>query len=410
MMKKLFAAVAVLFAGVLNAQWDTLHTGVDTKLTGIAFLNSSTGVAVGHSQSGSNGNLALVTYDRGNTWNTYLGSTTGDHEYTDVTFTPSGTIWIIGDSGLVLHKNFPGTSHIADGNLTSSRLLCGRAPNDSVFYCGGENGVMFRTLDYGLTWTMLSIGSTESINDIYFDGVANGWIVCDDGYMAYTADSGSTWTFVAQPMWGFFDIKSIDYQDTLGINPYLAGNQGTAYFSVNGGLGWYGIATGTTNTLNKIRFGTHNAGLICGDNGFIYRSQDGGGIWMLETSSRNVDLFDIAYAGDTTAFICGDSGVILRSNIDISSVGQHTVSSFAAGVYPNPSNGPLNLQLMLTAESDLTIDVLDVTGQIVQTEYYENVNDGQSVLPLNMETHAEGMYFLRISNRYNAVTLRVVRQ
>lgn len=410
MMRKLFAVVGILLAGALNAQWDTLNTGVNTKFTGIAFLNGSTGVAAGHSQTGSSGNIALVTNDRGNTWQTYIGSESGDHEYTDVTFTPIGTIWILGDSGLVLHKNFPLTSHICDTNLTSYRLHCGTAVNDSAFYCAGEYGTLFRTLDRGLTWTTLSAGTTETINDIYFNGASDGWIVCDDGYMAVTGDSGNTWQFVAQPMWGFVDIKSFDYQDSVAINPYLVGSNGIANFSIDAGQNWANIATGTTNTLNKIRFGTNNAGLIVGDNGYIFRTENAGWSWFADSSSENVDFFDIAYAGDTTAFICGDSGVVLRSNVNISSVQPHEIRSFSAGAYPNPSTGPLNLQLMLAVEADITIDVLNITGEIIVTEYHENVRAGENVLPINLQSQAEGMYFVRVSNGYSAVTMRVVKQ
>lgn len=405
-MRFLFIAFLVLASLNVNAQWDTLNTLVEYKFEGVAFRNGNEGIAVGSDVNGDG--KAIYTTDRGATWNYFVGSLS--LKYHDAVFTPSGSVYILMDSGRFVHKAFPMTSHISDGFLTTRTLLCGAAPTDSAFYCGGEAGVLFRTFDRGTTWDTLSIGSTETINDIYFDGVANGWVVCEDGYMAMTSDSGNTWTFVPQPMFGFYDIKSIDYQGSLGVNPYIVGGVGTAFFSVDNGANWAGLATGTINTLNKIRFGTNNAGLICGDNGYIFRTENAGWTWFGDTSETNVDLFDIAYAADTTAFICGDSGVILRSNVNISSVQQHHVVSFAAGVYPNPCNGPLNVQLLLNAESDLTVDVLDLTGQIVHTEYHENVSAGQNTMALNMEATAAGVYFVRVSNGYSAVTLRVVMQ
>lgn len=403
-MKKLFAAVAILSAGALNAQWDALNTQIGYTFEGIAFRNGNEGIAVGSDASGNG--QSIYTLDHGNTWNAYATSTS--LPYHDVVFTPSGSVWIVMDSGRFVHNAFPSTTVIASGRIMAEHLVCGAAPNDSVFFCGGAKGHVFRTLDRGNTWQTFSIGSTEKINDIYFNGAANGWVVCDDGYMAMTSDSGTTWTFVAQPMWGFVDIMTFDFQGTLGMTPYLAGSSGIANFSADGGMNWSVIATGTNKTINKIRFGTNNAGLMVGNGGYIFRTDNGGWSWFADSSGRNANLFGIAYAADTTAFICGDSGVVLRSRNDISSVQPHAVVSFAAGVYPNPSNGPLNVQLLLNTMSNLTIDVMDLNGQIVHSEYHGQVNSGQTTLALNTPSLAASMYFIRVSDGYSAVTLRVI--
>lgn len=408
-MRKLFAAVGILLAGVANAQWDTLNTGTDIRFNAIASDDLMGQVAVGI-DAGTFGAI-YASGNNGNTWSQILPVQSGANiEYWDVAYTPNGRVWIVGDSGFVVLQTIWFVTYDCVDTISTYSLRAGCAINDSVFYCGGQRGMLYRTLDRGATWDTLVSGTTETINDIYFNGASDGWIVCDDGYMAVTGDSGNTWQFVAQPMFGFADIRSIDYQDTLAMNPYIVGSGGFADFSVDGGLNWYGIATGTTNTLNKIRFGTNNAGLIVGDNGIIFRSENAGGTWILESSSENVDFFDIAYAGDTTAFICGDSGVVLRSNVDISAVHQHEFSSFSARAYPNPSTGPLNIQMRLASEADVTIDVINITGEIISTEYHENVSAGENVLPVNLQAQAEGMYFVRISNGFSAVTMRVIRQ
>lgn len=409
-MRFFFIAFLALVSLNANAQWDRMNTNTNLKFTAIAFDDLSPlglmGYALAHDPGGSHPGQAYITYDHGVNWS--LQSWNDTSEYWDVTVSPEGWWWFVGEGGYYWCQNLSITAR--EGRISPYTLYCGDAPTDSSFYAAGEHGMVYRTLDLGATWdTLLNTGTTETINDIYFSNVANGWIVCDDGHMAVTADSGNTWTFVAQPMFGFYNIKSIDYQDTLGVNPYIVGSDGVAYFSINGGVSWAGIATGTVNTLNKIRFGTNNAGLICGDNGFIFRTDNAGWSWFADTSEEHVDLFDIAYAEDTSAFICGDSGVILRSRTNISSVQQHQTSSFAAGAYPNPGNGPLNLQLFLSAESDLTIDVMDLTGQIIHSEYHENVSAGENVKTLSVESPAAGVYFVRVSNGFSAVTLRVIR-
>jgi photosystem II stability/assembly factor-like uncharacterized protein len=412
MMKKFFVVAGVLMTCVVNAQWTSLNTGTDIRLNAIASDDVMGQVAVGLGPSTDSGSYSgmYASGDNGNTWTRVYTTHVKNVELWDADFTPNGHLWTIGDSGCAVLQTIWFQTYDSYSFISPYSLRAGAAVNDSVFYCGGEHGIVYRTLNRGLNWTTLPTPTTETINDIYFANAADGWIVCDDGYMAVTGDSGNTWQFVAQPMWGFVDIKGFDYQDSLGMNPYLVGSNGVANFSVDGGMSWATFASGTGATLQQIRFGTNNAGLIAGDNGYILRTDNAGWTWFADPSSESVDFFDIAYAGDTTAFICGDSGVILRSTIDISSVGTHESTLFSASGFPNPTNGPFNLRMMLPAESDLTIDVMDITGNIIHTEYHENVMAGESNLSFDLSGHAAGIYFVRISNGFSAVNMRVVRQ
>ena len=412
-MRKIFAAVVLFAACSLNAQWDTLNTGTNIRFNAIASDDVMGQVAVGLNPAMDSGAYGAIfaSGNNGNSWSQIqpLGWDK-NIEFHDVDFTPNGRVWVVGDSGRVNLQTIWFLTYDCTVQLTGYSLHSGFAVNDSLFYCGGEHGVLFRTDDRGATWTTLSSGTYETINDIYFLDDANGWIVGDGGFLKATADSGNTWTFVPTPLFGFNNLQSLDFQGTLGLNPYLVGEFGSAQYSTNYGANWWAISTGTGETINRVRFGTFNAGLMAGDSGFIYRSYDGGGNWTHDASPVAVDLFGIAYASDTTAFICGDSGVILRSNIDISSVQQHETSSFSTSVYPNPTNSNVNLLLNLNEESDLTIDVMDVTGNIIHTEYHENVMEGQSSMSFDLSAYSSGFYFMRVSNGFSAVTMRVVKQ
>lgn len=410
--KTIAAVIAISLTSQVNAQWDTLSTGYSQKFTGIAFLNSNTGVVVGHDQSGSTGHIALQTADGGNTWTSYLGNGTGNHEYTDVDFTPSGTIWIIGDSGQYLHKAFPLTSHIASGYLTSYTLTCCSAVNDSVFYCAGELGLAYRTLDYGNTWDTLSSGTLTAINDIYFTNAANGWLVADGGYVATTADSGNTWTFVQQPLWGFYNMNSFALQSSSSVAiPFVVGQAGKAIGSLDSGSIWYNVTTGTSNDINCIQFGTENGGIMCGNNGFIYRTNDAAWTWTLETAPTSVDLFDISFAGDTTAFICGDSGVVLRSNVNVSSVYESPKSRISANAYPNPYNSALFINIQLEEQTDIHIRITDISGKELESQVVSNGVAGTNRIEVEgSSTLASGMYLITLETHSSSVTLPVIRQ
>ena len=70
-------------------------------------------------------------------------------------------------------------------------------------------------------------------------------------------------------------------------------------------------------------------------------------------------------------------------------------------VYPNPSNGTLNLNL---GEGQWDIEVYDITGRKV----YENRMEGRSVLDLG-ECH-KGIYFLKATDESRSLTIKIMVQ
>ena len=412
-MKKLFAGLAILSAGVLNAQWDTLHTGVTYRLNAIDANdpNQIGVVAVGFNPSTDSGayGVLLVSADNGNTWWQQTEGFGPNIELRDVDFTNNQRAWIVGDSGFVVLRTIWFVTYVSAARLSPYALHCGYPVGDSIFYCAGEHGLAYRTFDYGFNWDTLSTGTTETINDIYFTDAANGWIVGNGGVLSVTTDSGSTWIPVPQPQFGFTDFNGFAYLDSTGLYPYLVGESGTAQFSIDGGITWYYASTGTSEDINSIRFGTANSGIMVGNNGYILRTENRAFTWSIDPSTVNSDLFGIAYANDTMAFICGDNGVVLRSNVDISSVQGQPISSLSAHVFPNPSAGPLSVNLILREVSDVQIAVFDATGQVVQNNYYESVSAGQNELKIGAEELSSGLYFMRISTDSGEITLPIVR-
>lgn len=405
-MKNFAAGVVLLIAGTLNAQWDTISTGFNLKYEAIAFKDANNGVVLGNDPASTGFGQVMYTTDRGNTWNIYFPYYLDRH---DADFTLVGNLWIVGDSGKITLVGYPQPSPIFTGYITQNDLYCGFAVNDSAFYCAGENGVAFRTFDYGLTWDTLDTQTSDNINDIYFADAANGWIAGNDGLLKVTADSGSTWTWVSTPLFAFYDYNGFAYQDSMGLNPYVVGQSGNAQFSTDGGVNWLSFSTGTTGDIQKIRFLNSLSGLMCGEDGYIYRTENGGWSWFSDPSSETVDLFDIAFAGDTTAFICGDSGVVLRSRTDISTVHQYSAPTVAAKAYPNPTSGPLFVEVLLREESNVEIQLVNLTGQVIQANYYENVSAGTQRFEVPTSDCAAGMYFIRVQVDGAVVTMPVIR-
>ena len=64
-------------------------------------------------------------------------------------------------------------------------------------------------------------------------------------------------------------------------------------------------------------------------------------------------------------------------------------------ISPNPASGEVNIKLNLVKESDATVQVLNVAGQVVRAERFDSLYKGQNQLTLNIQNLKSGYYIIR---------------
>jgi len=75
-------------------------------------------------------------------------------------------------------------------------------------------------------------------------------------------------------------------------------------------------------------------------------------------------------------------------------------SNFAS-IYPNPTKGLLNI----VASQNSTVQIMNITGQQVLTQFDVNANEKTTI---DMNEFSNGVYFVQISNGQFSKTERVV--
>jgi hypothetical protein len=82
------------------------------------------------------------------------------------------------------------------------------------------------------------------------------------------------------------------------------------------------------------------------------------------------------------------------------------VSENNVHVSPNPVADQLNLKLdVIDTESDLTVDIVDITGKVV---YTENLTEGFREYTVNTSDLTNGVYFVRITNGDQISSAKIV--
>ncbi|MCC6701788.1 MAG: PKD domain-containing protein, partial [Fluviicola sp.] len=221
------------FANVYNGgSWPREQNALD-------FVSSSTGYSVG-----SNGRI-LKTIDGGNTWSLLSTSTTA--EFWDVDFTSTSTGFAVGNQRILKTTN---------GTTWTSTTFSGKVfktvhfPSANVGYAAGEDGVVYKTTNAGVTWTALNVNAAGvDFTSAYFTDDNTGYITGNQ-FIYRTTTGGLYWErkTMANDMNG---ITFFSAQDGLAV-----GDVNQFYHTANAGIHYkpqpnFTIAP-TTNCFDSI--------------------------------------------------------------------------------------------------------------------------------------------------------------
>jgi photosystem II stability/assembly factor-like uncharacterized protein len=167
------------------------------------------------------------------------------------------------------------------------------------------------------------IQSTGDFNAVHFVDSKRGWIAGDNGSVFYTKDGGFTWR--KQHTGTSESINDIYFKDKE--NGYLlAANR--IYFTSDGGEEWREIRrfmpedfNGAIPELYSVRFANKKHGWIVGSislgdkivESLVLHTSDGGTTWERQNVPVKVELINLDFVSDERGWIVGASGTILHT-------------------------------------------------------------------------------------------------
>ena len=85
------------------------------------------------------------------------------------------------------------------------------------------------------------------------------------------------------------------------------------------------------------------------------------------------------------------------------------IKLFKAAVYPNPTNGKINIGYNLENASTITLRATNIQGQIIQQIKAEKSN-GLQTDSLDLSSMSSGIYFISVSNSNETYTAKVIKE
>ena len=158
--------------------------------------------------------------------------------------------------------------------------------------------------------------------------------------------------------------------DTIAIQIYSFGNGGIGQGSV----------------LINVSGGTPN-----------YRYQ-----WSTGPNDTN-QIVNNLMIGSYSCIVTDNNGCTKSGNVVVTSIGEQ-IGKYIQ-VFPNPTNGLVNINISLLAEENVSYLITDQFGRIVKTGVYNKVGKANNIVDLSRE--AQGIYFVKISSDKWSLTKKI---
>lgn len=81
----------------------------------------------------------------------------------------------------------------------------------------------------------------------------------------------------------------------------------------------------------------------------------------------------------------------------LTTIEKNTLST-KANVYPNPSQGLVNINLEMAQADLVNIEVINALGQVMHYQNKQALSQGENQIQLQLNDLANGLYFIRIAN------------
>ncbi len=248
-------------------------------------------------------------------------------------------------SNLVRAQQFPESTYqelrwrmIGPPRGGRTRAACGVPGQPNVFYMGAVNGGVWKSDDFGRTWTPIFDGQpTQSIgaiavapsdpNIIYVasgEGLARPDLSIGDGIYKST-DAGKTWTHLGLRNTQGIPALAVDprnpnrvFAAALG-HPYGANEERGIYLSTDGGQNWQKVLSKDANvggsdveidpsnpdivyaSLWEVRLGPWEDGnQYSGTGGGVFKSTDGGKTWRTLTNGLPKGIIQVDVGHERT--------------------------------------------------------------------------------------------------------------
>ncbi|MBK9334732.1 MAG: hypothetical protein IPM96_20620 [Ignavibacteria bacterium] len=241
------------------------------------------------------------TTDRGNTWNVrYLSW--GFPLY-DISFIDHNTGFLTGEYGVIIKTTNSGISWTYLNRFTPNNLksICfiSQDTGFSVSTLSGSEGKIFRTINGGDKWSLLS-DLNIFIYKINFIDKLTGFVTCEGGNIFKTTNAGETWI---SKISGCMNANLVSIDFISADTGFAVGSKSLLLKTTNGGDEWRKMNCPINSNYIYVKFFDNENGYLAGTT--LYKTTNSGISWDNIANLNGLDDI-IFYNIDTGYYMKND--------------------------------------------------------------------------------------------------------
>jgi photosystem II stability/assembly factor-like uncharacterized protein len=389
-------------AGLFGSIYKTTNAGINwisksgciNQLNAIDFVNNSTGFAAG------NYGTFLKTTNGGINWS--RKTTNVSQTLTSFKFKNANQGYLISNNGTILKTSNGGENWNSAYNNSNEiyNSICLLNNSDSLIIGGSSNSngsIFFKVFTNDkkeINDFICIIPGCSSVNSVKFINMNTGFAAGANGIIAKTINKGINWT-VSNP--GINETYTcLEFiNQTTG---FAVTNGGKVIETTNCGLTWYNVYVATQG-LFSVKFFNLQTGYISGYNGFFARTTDCGDNWSPNFTGTYNTLYSISITDSVVLYLAGQGGAILKSinggiSSSIKKISESVIKSFSLSQnYPNPFNPSTNIRYKIPKNSFVILKVYNILGKEIATLVNEKLSPGEYESTFDGGNLPSGVYF-----------------
>jgi len=281
---------------------------------------------------------------------------------------------------------------------------------------GWFSEAVYRSIDGGLNWDICLEQEIWSFNTLYFLDEQIGWVGATieggDGVLFKTINGGATWTSDTIADKGIRSVFFIDEIHGWCVTEDLV------HYSVDGGLSWSESIVPDGVGLTQIQFIDSVTGWVY-DNNYLnesssaFKSTDGGITWQKDYTGASQYFYDMDFDAQGNGWIVGSYGQILAMDVaDITTGVKQDQQKYACNelnVYPNPFTNEISFEVPASSSDRGLLCIYNLHGHLVYTSELHGSNGKHGVIRWFPDQLKNGLYIVRYTAEGLIFTKKIMK-
>ncbi|PIQ25140.1 MAG: hypothetical protein COW63_19195 [Bacteroidetes bacterium CG18_big_fil_WC_8_21_14_2_50_41_14] len=367
--------------------WGNVGQSIDGNFTSVGFFNSDNGFATGYS-------ILYRTENGGHSWtfDTILGST----EYYLTYFSGQRAYMLNRDFKMAKTSNAGEIWVLLDIPLSTSYYNDLQFVNENSGYLCGNDGVLKKTSDGGITWEDKSLSSDHNLTCLQFINEDLGWMVdMNSKTLIKSQDGGDTWSDLALSNVHrlFFLNENIGYVTTYDSKLFKtidAGNTWTEIYDFTQGVG-------------SVYFTGEFVGWYISGASVQY-TYDGGTTWQDYQYFAYTSINYIFFLDDNQGWLAGDAGFVATCDFTVD-MDDEINNKTPISVFPNPGREYVNIRQDYGKGKIIDVKLFNLQGQEIM--HFPHLSEPNS-FRFNVSGLQIGAYFIKVTTEQREQTIKII--